>query len=191
MKETKPSMVFFSRDFLYNAKQNFHGENNNEHQTCVGWLSKAKMAPWCLSLQFLRFITIVLKNKKTCNLDLFLVWMVYHSMGLRNEKGTPHHCLGAKNHLFFVFHHSMDCLLICGEVMEMVFDYGDCRNFNLEFMSKARACKVASQKRSLGVTFHALRSVGECEWMNPHTPKWAPTLGVGVSMDSWIFRERL
>jgi hypothetical protein len=43
----------------------------------------------------------------------------------------------------------------------------------------------------LGVTFHALRSVGECEWMNPHTPKWAPTLGVGVSMDSWIFRERL
>ncbi len=101
MKKTRPSMVFFSRDLLYNAKQNFHGENNNEHQTCVGWLSEAKMASWCLSLQFLKFITIVFKNKKTCNLDLSLVWMVYHSMGLRNEKGTPHQCLGAKNHLFF------------------------------------------------------------------------------------------
>jgi hypothetical protein len=27
--------------------------------------------------------------------------------------------------------------------------------------------------------------------MNLHTPKWAPTLGVGVSMNSWIFREQL
>jgi hypothetical protein len=27
--------------------------------------------------------------------------------------------------------------------------------------------------------------------MNPHIPKWAPTLGVGVPMDSQIFRERL
>jgi hypothetical protein len=24
--------------------------------------------------------------------------------------------------------------------------------------------------------------------MNPHTPKWTPTLGVGVPMDSWIFK---
>jgi hypothetical protein len=35
------------------------------------------------------------------------------------------------------------------------------------------------------------KSVGECERMNPHTPKWAPTLGVGVPMDSQIFREQL
>jgi hypothetical protein len=26
--------------------------------------------------------------------------------------------------------------------------------------------------------------------MSPHTPKWTPTLGVGVLMDSQIFRER-
>ncbi len=32
------------------------------------------------------------------------------------------------------------------------------------------------------------QSVGECEGMNLHTPKWAPTLGVGVLMDSQIFR---
>jgi hypothetical protein len=33
--------------------------------------------------------------------------------------------------------------------------------------------------------------VEKCERMNLHTPKWAPTLGVGVSMDSWIFRKQL
>jgi len=36
-------------------------------------------------------------------------------------------------------------------------------------------------KGSPGVTFHAPRSVRECRGMNPHTPKWAPTLG----MESW------
>jgi hypothetical protein len=27
--------------------------------------------------------------------------------------------------------------------------------------------------------------------MNTHTPKWTPILGVGVPMDSWIFKRRL
>ncbi len=34
----------------------------------------------------------------------------------------------------------------------------------------------------------------ECKrmWRNePHTPKWTPTLGVGGSMDFWIFRRQL
>jgi hypothetical protein len=43
-------------------------------------------------------------------------------------------------------------------------------------------------KVSPGVTFHVLGSARECEGMNPHTPKWAPTLGVGVPMDSRIFK---
>jgi hypothetical protein len=42
-----------------------------------------------------------------------------------------------------------------------------------------------------GVTFHTLENVGKCEGMNPHTPKWAPTLGVRVSMHSQIFIEQL
>jgi len=58
-------------------------------------------------------------------------------------------------------------------------------------MTKARACKGAGQKRSLGVTFHAFRSVGECEGMNLHTPKRAPTLGIRVPMDFRIFKEQL
>jgi hypothetical protein len=47
------------------------------------------------------------------------------------------------------------------------------------------------QEGSLGVTFHAPGSVGECEGMNPHIPKWAPILGVEVPMNSWIFIEQL
>jgi len=36
----------------------------------------------------------------------------------------------------------------------------------------------------MGITSYALGSAEECEGMNLHTPKWAPTLGVGVPMDS-------
>jgi hypothetical protein len=30
----------------------------------------------------------------------------------------------------------------------------------------------------------------ECEGMNPHIPKWVPTLGVGILMDSQIYKSR-
>jgi hypothetical protein len=63
-----------------------------------------------------------------------------------------------------------------------------CRNPSLGFVIKARACKGAGQERSLGITFHVLRSVGECEGMNPHTPKWVPILGIRILMDFQIFR---
>jgi len=34
-------------------------------------------------------------------------------------------------------------------------------------------------------------SVRKCEGMNPHTPKGVSTLGVGVPMNSQIFKKRL
>ncbi len=58
-------------------------------------------------------------------------------------------------------------------------------------MTKARAYKSAGQEGSSKVTSHVPGSVGECEGMNPHTPKWAPTLGIGVPKDSRIFKEKL
>jgi hypothetical protein len=64
-------------------------------------------------------------------------------------------------------------------------------NPSLGLVTKARACEGVGKVWSLGVTFHALGSAKKCEGMNPHIPKWAPTLGVGVLMDSQIFRERL
>jgi hypothetical protein len=60
-------------------------------------------------------------------------------------------------------------------------------NPTLGLATKAKTYKGASQEGSSGVTSHVLRSVGKCEGMNPHTP----TLGVGVSMDSRIFRLQL
>jgi hypothetical protein len=53
-------------------------------------------------------------------------------------------------------------------------------------LTKVRAKKEA-QKSHLMLP----KSVGECEGMNLHIPKKAPTLGVGVPMDSQIFREQL
>jgi len=36
-----------------------------------------------------------------------------------------------------------------------------------------------------------LESEGKCEGMNPHTPKEASTPGVGVQVDSRMFKEQL
>ncbi len=64
-----------------------------------------------------------------------------------------------------------------------------CCNPNLGLITKAKACKGASQERNLGITFHAPGNVGKCEGINPHIPKWAPILGIRVLMDSQIFRK--
>jgi hypothetical protein len=61
-------------------------------------------------------------------------------------------------------------------------------NLNLGLATKARTCKDAGQKWSLGVTFHALGNVGECEGMNPHTRKWTPIFGIEVPMDFRILK---
>ncbi len=66
-----------------------------------------------------------------------------------------------------------------------------CHNPNLGLTTKARACKVAGQEGSPGDASHAPRNVGKCEGMNPHTSKGASTLGVGVPVNSRIFKEPL
>ncbi len=59
---------------------------------------------------------------------------------------------------------------------------GVCHNPSLGLATKARGCKVAGQERKP-------ESERKCERLNPHTPKGAPTLGIGVPMDSRMFRE--
>jgi hypothetical protein len=46
-----------------------------------------------------------------------------------------------------------------------------CRNPSLGLATKARACKVAGQEGSPGVTSHIPGSAKECEGMNLHTLK--------------------
>jgi hypothetical protein len=50
-------------------------------------------------------------------------------------------------------------------------------------MTKA-PCKGVGREGNMGVTLHDLGNLGECEGMNSHIPKWVPTLGVGMLMDS-------
>jgi len=49
---------------------------------------------------------------------------------------------------------------------------------------KSRAYKRVRQEGDPGGTFYTPRSAGECERMNPHTPKATPTWGVGIPKDS-------
>jgi hypothetical protein len=53
----------------------------------------------------------------------------------------------------------------------------NCCNPSLGLMTKGGACKSAGQEGSPGGTSYTPGSVRKCERMNPHTPKWAPTLG--------------
>ncbi len=55
----------------------------------------------------------------------------------------------------------------------------------------ARGCKVTGQEGSLRVMPHAPGSARECEGIDPHIPKGTRTLGIGVLVDSRMFRERL
>jgi hypothetical protein len=82
---------------------------------------------------------------------------------------------------------STHCVWNCIHMQLMQFNDNCCRNLSFGLTTKAKVSKGAGQEWSPIVTFHAPKSVGKCEGMNPHTPKWAPTLGVGVPMESrWI-----
>jgi len=63
----------------------------------------------------------------------------------------------------------------------------ECHDPNLGLATKARAWKGASRGCNLGVAFTPM--LWENEGMSPHTPKWTPILGVGIPMDSQVFRE--
>jgi len=56
---------------------------------------------------------------------------------------------------------------------------------------KARVYKVAGQEGSPGVMLHAIGSARKCEGIDPHNPKGTPTLGVGVPVDSRMFKKQL
>ncbi len=63
-----------------------------------------------------------------------------------------------------------------------------CRNPSLGFATKTRASKVAGQEGSPRIMSHAPGSAREYEGIDPHTPKGTPTLGIGVLVDSRMFK---
>jgi hypothetical protein len=78
---------------------------------------------------------------------------------------------------------STHCVWNCIHMQLMQLNDNCCRNLRFGFTTKARVSKGAGQEWSPIVTFHAPKSIGKCEGMNPHIPKWVPTLGVGVPME--------
>jgi len=71
-----------------------------------------------------------------------------------------------------------------------LFSGGEFRNPSFGFSTKARVCKVAGQKGS-----HESHNILPAMWEGVRewtlTPQGSSTLGVGVSMDSQIFRGQL
>jgi hypothetical protein len=71
--------------------------------------------------------------------------------------------------------------IFCNFHLEIMMGIEICCNPSLGLLTKARARKNASQERSPGM-WESVR-------MNTHTPKWTPILGVGVPVDSRIFKS--
>jgi hypothetical protein len=67
-------------------------------------------------------------------------------------------------------------------------DYYHDLSFGL--MTKTKGMERCELKVQPGSHIHIPESVGECERMSPHTPKWIPTLGVQVLMDCQIFKKQ-
>jgi hypothetical protein len=67
--------------------------------------------------------------------------------------------------------------------------FNECYDLNPGLMTNARGMERCGLKVQPGNHIHILGSARECEGMNPHTPKWAPILGVGILMDFRIFKE--
>jgi hypothetical protein len=73
------------------------------------------------------------------------------------------------------------CLLTCLPCLGHKVLHASCRKPSLGLAIKSRGCKVAGQEGSMGVQ--------ESEGIDPHTPKGTPILGVGVPMESRMFRK--
>jgi hypothetical protein len=126
--------------------------------------------------------------------SILKLWRVKSFKKIQNEMKIVATCkikLGLLKHLVFGGHEVYLKLVKISWISNLICKHLICHNPSFGFTTKAKVCKGASQEWNPRVTFHAPGNVGECEGMNLHTPKWAPTLGVRVPMDLWIFKERL
>jgi len=65
-----------------------------------------------------------------------------------------------------------------------------CHDPSLRFATRLKGMQRCRPRMQFGSHIHTPKNVEKCEGMNPHTPKWVPTLGVRFSMDFQIFKEQ-
>jgi len=73
-----------------------------------------------------------------------------------------------------------------------VFSMHDISVTTLTLSSQPRQkhAKTQAKNATWEPYLHSWECEGMCERMSPHTPKWTPTLGVGIYMESQIFRKQ-
>jgi hypothetical protein len=71
----------------------------------------------------------------------------------------------------------------------LLFSFKICHDLNFKFVTKAKAMERCELRVQFGSHIHTFGRIGECEGMNPHTPKWVFIWGVGIPMDSQNFRK--
>jgi hypothetical protein len=132
---------------------------------------------------------LIKSMQKATHLENFLTYMLGGNKYQFNKKWPRLGLLKIRSKFGHSKVHNYLLVKFCCNFFQSIFFpsciiYWICRNPNFGLVTKARVSKGVGQEWSSGITFHAFRSVGKCEGMNPHTPKWVPTLGVGIPMDS-------
>ncbi len=113
-------------------------------------------------------------------------WNAMNTISASKDRCDDEHYVWTKLLLNQPFNHRFDNKFIVWNGSNYN-PYHVCRNPSFGLVTKVRVCKSVGHEWSMGITFHAHRSVEKCEGMNPYTPKWAPILGIKVPMDSRIF----
>jgi hypothetical protein len=76
-----------------------------------------------------------------------------------------------------------ECLKLCCHILKKLREFlcTMCRNPSIWLATKARGLRGCGLKSRPESHITCSRECKECEGVNPHTPKWTPTLGVGES----------
>jgi hypothetical protein len=109
-----------------------------------------------------------------CSVKCHLTW-----------NGNDDHGVNSKLWIVYIFFYKPNVHMILNSINCKKY----CRNPSLGLTTKARACKGAGQKGSMGVLscFRKYKKV----WKNEHShSQLSSHLGVGVLMDSWIFKKQ-
>jgi len=140
---------------------------NWDYNTWLCWYGSHLVLSYCGSIK---------KDRKASNLHEFLKTEHYH------KKWSLSFTIYGKS----IKHGSMTWILL---VFRWLFRVSFVTTLALGLRLKQGLVKVWAKYKARESHFMFPGNARKCKGMNLHTPKWIPTLGVGVPMNSQIFIE--
>jgi len=163
---------------------------------CSIWIKLAKIVPWYKNMAFCLCTHSMETNDKFTRAYKLETWPINYSFCLQFPYQTTTHYImqfQLRGIIILIFHKQWNIAKTLHDLTKLHSrppSLNGCRNLSLGLATKVRVCKVAGQEGSWE-SHDILSKVweGVKEWT--FTPQGSSTLGVGVSVHSWIFKGRL